>query len=161
LANHEIVGILLPRRVVPFALYHTIDMASLGSLPIDIVLDNLLPCLRIKDVVSLFSVNKAFVDFSKLETFWIRRLKDDFRIPNLPDRTRFDSRFLYSRLYNPKIFVWGWAPLCLIPNTDNSLVSTNKVASEYRLHPRPAGEQRAQSSYGLESSRFWPKEFHI
>lgn len=95
----------------PFALYHAVDMGSLGKLPVDIVLDNLLPCLRIKDVVSLFSVNKAFAEFAKLEAFWIRRLKDDFRVPNPSDKTRFDSRFLYSRLCNPKIFVWGWAPL--------------------------------------------------
>ena len=92
---------------VPFALYHAIDMASLGSLPVDIVLDHVLPCLHIKDVVSLFSINKAFAEFGKLEVFWIRRLKDDFRFPNPPNETRLDSRFLYSRLYNPKIFVWG------------------------------------------------------
>jgi hypothetical protein len=111
LTGYDIVELLVPQVVLPFTRHHAVDMASLGNLPVDIVLDNLLSCLRIKDVVSLFSVNRAFAEFGKLEAFWIRRLKDDFRFPNPSNGTRFDSIFLYSRLYNPKIFVWGWAPL--------------------------------------------------
>lgn len=82
-------------------------MLSLTQLPTELLLDEILPLLSIKDVAPLFRANRLLARLGQDELFWKRRLKDDFGFTNLSLGASYGYRFLYSRMYNPEIYVWG------------------------------------------------------
>jgi SCF-associated factor 1 len=82
-------------------------MSLLESLPQELYIDAIFPYLPLRDALSLFQVNRFFATLGRDEVFWKRRLKDDFNfnISNARDR---GFKFIYSRLNNPRVFVWGY-----------------------------------------------------
>lgn len=81
-------------------------MSLLESLPQELYIDNIFPWLPLRDVLSLFCVNRFFAKLGNDEVFWKRRLEEDFNFNPSNARNR-GFKFLYSRLNKPRVFVWG------------------------------------------------------
>lgn len=84
-------------------------MSLLESLPQELYIDAIFPLLSLRSLLSLFQVNRFFATLGSDEVFWRRRLRDDFNfnVSNARDR---GFKFIYSRLNNPRVFAWGYAP---------------------------------------------------
>ncbi|PVF97128.1 RCC1/BLIP-II protein [Serendipita vermifera] len=113
-------------------------MSHLESLPQEILTDELLPLLPLKDLLSLFQVSKFFAGIGRDEVFWKRRLQQDFNFTNASNARSSGFKFLYSRLNDPKVFVWG-------ENSDERL-------------GRPISPSRGRAT---GSRQFWPLELSI
>ncbi|KAF8465262.1 regulator of chromosome condensation 1/beta-lactamase-inhibitor protein II [Kalaharituber pfeilii] len=81
-------------------------MASLTSIPIDILIGNILPLLSVKDYLSFSSTCKAFHSFAYDEVYWRKLATSTFRMPTQPLREK-GWRELYKRLSSAKLFTWG------------------------------------------------------
>lgn len=79
----------------------------LSDLPIEVLLDNLLPWLAIPDLIHLGQTDHFFARLCDDETFWKRKLEEDFNFTD--ERTARISGWkrLYRGLRNPKTYVWG------------------------------------------------------
>ncbi|KAG1770740.1 regulator of chromosome condensation 1/beta-lactamase-inhibitor protein II [Suillus occidentalis] len=79
----------------------------LSNLPIEVLLDNLLPWLAIPDLIHLGQTDHFFARLCNDETFWKRKLEEDFNFTD--ERTARISGWkrLYRGLRNPKTYVWG------------------------------------------------------
>ncbi|KAG1881190.1 regulator of chromosome condensation 1/beta-lactamase-inhibitor protein II [Suillus subluteus] len=82
-------------------------MTMLSDLPIEVLLDNLLPWLAIPDLIHLGETSHFFAQLCNDETFWKRKLEEDFNFTD--ERTARISGWkrLYRGLRNPKTYVWG------------------------------------------------------
>ena len=86
-------------------------MPGLPDLPVELLLDNILPLLQVSDIVSLGLINKFFNSLTKDEPFWHRRIQEDFNFPSSDTARQTGWRFLYQRLANPKLYVWGFVAI--------------------------------------------------
>jgi SCF-associated factor 1 len=77
------------------------------DIPIEVVLDNLLPLLPIADLQHFAATNKFFYALCSDETFWKRKLHEDYNFPESDTARTTGWKFIYKRLANPKIYVWG------------------------------------------------------
>ena len=50
----------------------------LADIPVEVLLDNLLPFSQVRDVLSLGSTNKYFAALCADDTFWKRKCQEDF-----------------------------------------------------------------------------------
>ncbi|KAG1746599.1 regulator of chromosome condensation 1/beta-lactamase-inhibitor protein II [Suillus paluster] len=84
-------------------------MPVLSDLPVEVLLDNLLPWLAIPDLLHLGETDRFFARLCNDETFWKRKLQEDFNFTD--ERTARISGWkrLYRGLRNPKTYVWGEA----------------------------------------------------
>lgn len=83
-------------------------MSKLDQLPQELLLDDLLPLISVKDSLSLFQTNRFFAKLGDDEVFWKRRLREDFNYSNASNARSSGFKFLYSRLSaHSKLFVWG------------------------------------------------------
>ncbi|KAG0709314.1 regulator of chromosome condensation 1/beta-lactamase-inhibitor protein II [Suillus ampliporus] len=82
-------------------------MPVLSDLPVEVLLDNLLPWLAIPDLIHLGQTDHFFARLCNDETFWKRKLQEDFNFTD--ERTARISGWkrLYRGLRNPKTYVWG------------------------------------------------------
>ncbi|KAF8216533.1 regulator of chromosome condensation 1/beta-lactamase-inhibitor protein II [Mycena galopus ATCC 62051] len=82
-------------------------MSSLESIPVEVILDNLLMDMPIQSVVRLGCTNKVFADICADELLWHRRLQADFNFSAAGTARVSGFKFIYRGLFNPKVFVWG------------------------------------------------------
>lgn len=80
---------------------------TLADVPIEVVLDHLLPTLPVSDLLNLGSTNHALYGLTSDETFWHRKLQEDFNFPESETARTTGWKFIYKRLSNPHIYVWG------------------------------------------------------
>ncbi|KAJ7442275.1 regulator of chromosome condensation 1/beta-lactamase-inhibitor protein II [Mycena latifolia] len=80
---------------------------SLETLPVEVILDNLLMDMAIQSVVRLGCTNKFFADICADELLWQRRLQTDFNFSGAGTARVSGWKFIYRGLFNPKVFVWG------------------------------------------------------
>jgi hypothetical protein len=109
---------------------HTLNMAHINSLPVEVVLDHILPYLPISAVLHLSATCKSFYEVTSDETFWKRRLLTDYNFSGNDTARTTGWKFIYKRLTNPKVYVWG----CVSINP-GALHGTNHCSAE-----RTAGE---------------------
>ena len=81
--------------------------AGLADLPVELFTDNIFPFLPPRDIVSLGSINKFFHSLYQDEAYWHRRIQEDFNFPSSETARQTGWLFLYQRLSNPKLYVWG------------------------------------------------------
>jgi len=81
----------------------------LSDLPIDVLLDNLLPWLAIPDLIHLGETSSFFARLCNDETFWKRKLQEDFNFTDEKTARISGWKRLYRGLRNPKTYVWGYA----------------------------------------------------
>ncbi|KAJ6581536.1 regulator of chromosome condensation 1/beta-lactamase-inhibitor protein II [Mycena capillaripes] len=82
-------------------------MTSLESIPVEVILDNLLMQMPIQSIVRLGCTNKLFADICADELLWQRRLQTDFNFSGAGTARVSGWKFIYRGLFNPKVFVWG------------------------------------------------------
>ncbi|KAJ7115962.1 regulator of chromosome condensation 1/beta-lactamase-inhibitor protein II [Mycena epipterygia] len=80
---------------------------SLETLPVEVILDNLLMAMPIQSLVRLGCTNKFFTDVCADELLWQRRLQTDFNFSGAATARVSGWKFIYRGLFNPKVFVWG------------------------------------------------------
>lgn len=79
----------------------------LAEIPVEVLLDNVLPLLAVPDLNNLGSTNRFFYDLCNDSTFWKRRIQEDFNFP-CDDTARSSGwKFIYRGLTNPHAYVWG------------------------------------------------------
>lgn len=82
-------------------------MATFQDLPQELLIDEILPLLSIRDIVSAFQVNKFLAKLGEDEVFWRRRLRQDFNYTAASNARDSGFKFLYSRIHRPLLYVWG------------------------------------------------------
>lgn len=83
-------------------------MSSLSNLPEDLILDELLPILPVRSVLSLGATNHQFHKLSGDEALWKLKCLTDFNFSGSQTSRRSGWKFIYKGLSNPKVFVWGY-----------------------------------------------------
>jgi SCF-associated factor 1 len=82
-------------------------MPTLSDIPIEVLLDNVLPSVRTADVLALGSTSRFFTDITNDDTFWKRRIQSDFNFDVQNTARNSGWKFIYRGLRHPKTFVWG------------------------------------------------------
>ncbi|KZS90777.1 RCC1/BLIP-II protein [Sistotremastrum niveocremeum HHB9708] len=82
-------------------------MTRFLDLPVDLLLDNLIPLLRLPDLLSLTSTCKFFYVIGEDDIFWKRKLKEDYNFDGKGTARNSGWKFIYRGLRNPQIYVWG------------------------------------------------------
>ena len=82
-------------------------MGKLEELPLELLLDELLPFLPLRDLLNLFSTNKYFAQIGCDDPFWHRKIQEDYNFNNVATARKHGWKFIYSRLKKSKTFVWG------------------------------------------------------
>ena len=77
------------------------------DIPIEIFLDSLFPSLPIVDLQHLGATSKFFYNLTSDETFWKRKLQEDYNFPESDTARTTGWKFIYKRVANPKVYVWG------------------------------------------------------
>ena len=83
----------------------------ISDIPVEVLLDNLLPFAQVNDILSLGSTNKYFAALSADETFWRRKCQEDFNFTSQETARQSGWKTLYRGLSYPRIFVWGFVAI--------------------------------------------------
>ena len=84
---------------------------GIADVPVEVLIDNILPFCEVKDVFSLGCTNKFFALITTDDTFWKRRLAVDYNFTGSETARSSGWKFIYKRLRNPRVFVWGYVIL--------------------------------------------------
>ncbi|KAF8141567.1 regulator of chromosome condensation 1/beta-lactamase-inhibitor protein II, partial [Boletus edulis] len=82
-------------------------MLRLEDIPVEVLLDNLLPSLPIADLLRLGSTNHFFASLCSDDTFWKRKLQQDFNFSDEGTARSSGWKFIYQGLSHPSTYVWG------------------------------------------------------
>ncbi|KIJ65618.1 hypothetical protein HYDPIDRAFT_110746 [Hydnomerulius pinastri MD-312] len=82
-------------------------MFRLEDFPVEVLLDNFLPLLPVSDLLSLGSTNRFFVTLCNDDTFWKRKIKQDFNFSDEDTARSSGWKFIYRGLSRPRTYVWG------------------------------------------------------
>lgn len=82
-------------------------MSYIEALPHELWVHGILLLLPLRDMLSLFQTNKLFAGIGRDEMLWKRRLQQDFNFTNASSARSSGFKFLYRKLNNPKVYVWG------------------------------------------------------
>ncbi|PFH46985.1 hypothetical protein AMATHDRAFT_153212 [Amanita thiersii Skay4041] len=82
-------------------------MSYLSEVPVEVLLENLLPILPTPDLLRLARTSKLFADLCDDETLWHKKLLADFNFSGARTARSSGWKFIYSGMSNPKTYVWG------------------------------------------------------
>lgn len=82
-------------------------MPSLLDIPVDVLLDNLLPSVAVPDLLNLSSTNRFFAVLGADDTFWKRKLEEDFNFSAAGTARTTGWKVIYKGLSKPRIYTWG------------------------------------------------------
>ena len=82
-------------------------MPSLSDVPVDVLLDNILPSIPVPDLLRLASTNRFFAILGADDTFWKRKLQDDFNFSGMGTARTSGWKIIYKGLSKPRIYTWG------------------------------------------------------
>jgi hypothetical protein len=85
---------------------------ALSRLPVDLLVDSLLPAFSTRDVIALSRTSRQWYNFvteagQDTEIFWMRRCINEFNFPVRASGRRTRWFQLYSRLAQSAAYVWG------------------------------------------------------
>lgn len=83
------------------------DMPSLSDIPVDVLLDNLLPLVHVADLLHLSATSRFFAILGADETFWKRRLHNDFNFSGAGTARTTAWKTIYKGMSSPRIYTWG------------------------------------------------------
>ena len=84
---------------------------SLADLPVEVLIDNVLPAVDLADLGSLAAASKFMSVICADDTFWKRKCLEDFNFSGGETARRSGWKLLYRGLFRPKIFVWGYVKI--------------------------------------------------
>ncbi|KAJ3510836.1 hypothetical protein NLJ89_g4452 [Agrocybe chaxingu] len=79
----------------------------LADLPIEVLLDNVLPYLPVLSLVRLGQCSKLFATLCNDDTLWKLRLYEDYNFSGQGTARTSGWKFIYRGLFKPRVFVWG------------------------------------------------------
>ncbi|VDB94258.1 unnamed protein product [Peniophora sp. CBMAI 1063] len=82
-------------------------VSSLTDLPVEVLIDNVLPAVDLADLGSLAATNKTMATICADDTFWKRKCLEDFNFHSSETARTSGWKVLYRGLFRPRIFVWG------------------------------------------------------
>ena len=88
---------------------------GIAHIPVEVLIDNVLPFCEVNDVFSLGCTNKFFALITTDDMFWKRRLAADYNFTGSDTARTSGWKFIYKRLRNPRVFVWGYV-ISFIPS---------------------------------------------
>lgn len=80
---------------------------SLAALPLEVILDNLLPLLPLAAVLALGATSSEYAAICADDTFWKRKLAEDYNFADASSARTRGYKFLYRGVHNAKLYVWG------------------------------------------------------
>ena len=83
--------------------------AQITDIPIEVLVNRILPFCEGKDVLSLGCTNKLFALVANDAMFWRGKLAADYNFTGLETTRTSGWKLIYQKLRNPRIFVWGYA----------------------------------------------------
>ncbi|EJD41130.1 RCC1/BLIP-II [Auricularia subglabra TFB-10046 SS5] len=81
--------------------------AVLQDLPVELMLDNLLPYLQLKDLLALAATSKYFTILINDDTFWQRKLESEYNFTSRETARKTGWKAIYRGMHRPQVFVWG------------------------------------------------------
>ena len=81
---------------------------GIADIPVELLIDNILPFCEARDVFSLGCTNKFFALVTTDDMFWKRKLVVDYNFTGSETARTSGWKFIYQRLGNPRVFVWGY-----------------------------------------------------
>jgi len=80
---------------------------GIADIPVELLIDNILPFCEAKDVLSLGCTNKFLALVTTDDMLWKRKLAVDYNFTGSETARTSGWKFIYQRLRNPRVFVWG------------------------------------------------------
>lgn len=81
--------------------------SPLASLPIEVLVDHVLPSLPARGLLNLSSTNKQFAALGDDDIIWKRKLLEDFNFSGEGTARTSGWKFIYRGLAHPRTYVWG------------------------------------------------------
>ncbi|KAL4250190.1 Regulator of chromosome condensation 1/beta-lactamase-inhibitor protein II [Abortiporus biennis] len=100
--------------------------STIADIPVEVFLDNIVLYLSARDLLSLGSVNRAFHLITSDETLWHRKLQADYNFSGSDTARTTGWKFIYQRLSNPEVYVWG--------ESSNSRLGLGEVIPRSSIH---------------------------
>lgn len=82
-------------------------MSAITELPKELFFDEIFSYLPVTDILSLGCTNQFFATVVADEPFWHKRIQEDFNFTGSDTARQSGWKFLYRRLSNPTLYVWG------------------------------------------------------
>ncbi|KAH7101504.1 RCC1/BLIP-II [Auriculariales sp. MPI-PUGE-AT-0066] len=83
--------------------------AHIQDLPVELLIDNLLPALALRDLLALASTNKFFTVLVNDDTFWKLKLEREFNFTSRETARSAGWKAIYRGMKKPQVYVWGAA----------------------------------------------------
>jgi SCF-associated factor 1 len=112
-------------------------MPHITDIPVDTLLDNLLPCITVPDLLNLACTNRFFATLLADELFWKRKLKGDFNFTGAGTARTTNWKLLYRGLRNPKVYVWGYVDFRVSHHPPCLTICSEKSMGRLGLKPYP------------------------
>ena len=90
-----------------FSLFYTFFMTTIDQLPIDILLDHVLPRLDVADLAQVSAACQLFYRLANDELIWQHRVTTDFALPMNTDRLKRGWKRLYIQFDRAQAYTWG------------------------------------------------------
>lgn len=80
---------------------------TLDALPLELLIDSLLPWLELRDLLALARTSRFFALVCSDDTFWKRKTAEEYNFPGAASARTSGFKHLYRGLRKPRVFVWG------------------------------------------------------
>ena len=81
---------------------------SLEQLPVEVLLDHVLPILPLGSLLSLTMTSSFFRDLCQDQILWKRKLLDEYNFSSTASTARTtEFKTIYKGIHHPRVFVWG------------------------------------------------------
>ncbi len=82
-------------------------MSAITDLPVELFFNKIFSYLPATDILSLGCTNQFFATIVTDEPFWHKRIREDFNFTGSDTARQSGWKFLYRRLSNMALYVWG------------------------------------------------------
>ncbi|KAF8514431.1 regulator of chromosome condensation 1/beta-lactamase-inhibitor protein II [Hysterangium stoloniferum] len=82
-------------------------MTWLTDIPLEVLIDDLLPYVALESIPSLSATCKYLASVCDDDTFWKRKLKEDYNFSDSSNARTKGYKFLYRGVKNSTCYVWG------------------------------------------------------
>lgn len=80
---------------------------TLDALPLELLIDSLLPWLELRDLLALARTCRFFALVCSDDTFWKRKTAEEYNFSGAGSARTSGFKHLYRGLRKPRVFVWG------------------------------------------------------
>ena len=120
--------------------------SGIADMPVELLIDNILPFCDAKDVFSLGCTNKFFALITTDDMFWKRKLVADYNFTGSETARTSGWKFIYQRLRNPRVFVWGYEIFSFSMLRGRSFINTTHPPVLMHIRPVVIPQREGQRS---------------